>query len=129
VLNPLSVNGTNGARYPQVAIYNPSGNTNPSNAYLSYMGATVAASFNGIVSGVRQLNGTGNTESYNQPASSQTLIPNSMCKGAPGIFWAIDEVYNGSAVTGFRVYKGTWNGTNDVVWTTNATLVPPFNTA
>lgn len=129
VLNPLSVNGTNAARYPQAAIYNPAGNTNPSNAYIAYMGATVASTFNGLVSGVRQLNGTGNTETYNQPASTQTLIPNSMCKGAPGEFWAIDEIYNGSAATGFRVYKGVWNGSNDIVWSTNATLTPSFNTA
>lgn len=129
VLNPLSVNGTNGARYPQVAIYNPVGNTNPSNAYLSYMAPTVAASFNGLVSGVRQLNGSGNTETYNQPASTQTLIPNSMVKGAPGVFWTMDAVFNGTATTGFRVYKGVWNGTNDVVWATNTTLTPSFNTA
>ncbi len=129
VLNPLSVNGTNGARYPQIAIHNPAGNTVPNNAYLSYQAATVAATFNGIVSGVRKLDGTGNTETYNQPAATQTLIPNSMVEGAPGIFWSIDEVYNGSSVTGFRVFKGVWNGSTDVVWSTNATLTPPFNLA
>lgn len=129
VLNPLSVNGTNAARYPQVAIYNPTGNTNPSNAYLSYLAPTVAATWNGYVSGVRQLNGTGNTETYNQPASTQTLIPNSMCKGAPGVEWAIDAVWTGTAYTGFRIFKGVWNGSSDFVWTTNATITPSFNTA
>lgn len=128
VLNPLSVNGTNGARYPNVAIYNPSGNTNPNNAYLSYYCATVAAAFNGTVSGVRKLDGTGNTETYNQPTATQTLIPRSMVKGAPGVFWSIDNVYNGTVVTGFRVLKGTWNGTTDVVWAVNTTLTPTFNT-
>jgi Secretion system C-terminal sorting domain len=129
VLNPLSVNGTNGARYPQAAIYNPISNTNPSNAYISYLAPTTATTFNGLVSGVRQLNGTGNTETYNQPASTQTLIPYSMCKGAPGVFWSIDWVYTGTAYTGFRIYKGQWNGNNDVVWSTNATISPSFNTA
>ncbi len=129
VLNPLSVNGTNAARYPQAAIYNPVSNTNPSNAYISYLAPTTATTFNGLVSGVRQLNGTGNTETYNQPASTQTLIPYSMCKGAPGVFWSIDWVYTGSAYTGFRIYKGQWNGNNDVVWSTNATISPSFNTA
>lgn len=128
VLNPLSVNGTNGARYPQVAIYNPVGNTNPSNAYLAYQAATVSTTFNGLVSGVRQLNGTGNTEAYNQPAASQTLIPNSMVNGAPGVVWSVDAVYNGVSTTGFRVFKGVWNG-SDFVWTTNATLTPSFNLA
>jgi Secretion system C-terminal sorting domain len=129
IVNPLSVNGTNGARFPQVAIYNPVGNTVPANAYLSYLAPTVATTFNGLVSGVRQLNGTGNTETYNQPASTQTLIPNSMCKGAPGVFWAIDAVFNGTATTGFRIFKGVWNGSSDVVWTTNTTITPSFNTA
>lgn len=129
VLNPLSVNGTNGARYPQVAIYNPTGNTIPTNAYLSYFAPTTAATFNGLVSGVRQLNGTGNTETYNQPAASQTNVPSSMCKGANGIEWAMDPVFNGTNITGYRVYKGTWNGSNDFVWSTNTTITPSFNTA
>jgi PKD repeat protein len=129
VLNPLSVNGTNGARYPNVAIYNPAGNTVAANAYLGYYAATVAATFNGTVSGVRRLNGTGNTETYNQPVATQTLIPRSIVKGAPGIFWGIDNVYNGTAVTGYRVLKGTWNGSTDIVWSVNTTINPTFNTA
>ncbi len=128
-LNPLSVNGTNGARYPNVAIYNPAGNTNANNAYMSYYAATVAAAFNGTVSGVRKLDGTGNTETYNQPTAVQTLIPRSMVKGAPGTFWSIDNVYNGTAVTGYRILKGVWNGTTDVVWSVNSTLTPTFNVA
>jgi Secretion system C-terminal sorting domain len=129
ILNPLSVNGTNAARYPQAAIYNPASNTNPANAYISYLAPTTATTFNGLVNGVRQLNGTGNTENYNQPASTQTLIPYSMSKGAPGVFWAIDWVYTGTAYTGFRIYKGQWNNSNDIVWSTNATITPSFNTA
>jgi PKD repeat protein len=129
VLNPLSVNGTNGARYPNAAIYNPTGNTNPNNAYLSYYASTVATAFNGTVSGVRKLDGTGNTESYNQPTGTQTLIPRSMVKGAPGTFWSIDNVYNGTAVTGYRVLKGVWNGSTDVVWSVNTTITPTFNIA
>jgi PKD repeat protein len=129
VLNPLSVNGTNGARYPNAGIYNPAGNTNPNNAYLGYYASTVAATFNGTVNGVRKLDGTGNTETYNQPTATQTLIPRSMVKGAPGIYWAIDNVYNGSQVTGYRVLKGTWNGSTDIVWTVSSTINPTFNTA
>jgi hypothetical protein len=128
VLNPLlSFN----ARYPQVTLYNPTGNTVATNAYLSYMAPTIDAggNWNGLVSGVRRLDGTGNTETYNQPASTQTLIPNSIVKGAPGIFWTIDAVWTGTAITGFRVYKGIWNGSSDVVWSLNTTITPSFNTA
>jgi PKD repeat protein len=129
-VNPLSVNGTNGARYPNVAIYNPAGNTDPNNAYLAYYAPTVAATFNGHVSGVRRLNGTGNTETYNQAGAAQPLIPRSLVKGAPGVFWSIDAVYNGTVTTGFRVLKGTWNaGSSDFVWAVNTTLTPAFNTA
>ena len=127
-VNPTSVNGTNAARYPNVSIYNPAGNTNPNNAYLSYIAATVGSTWNGAVSGVRKLDGTGNTENYNQTGATQTLIPRAMVKGAPGVFWSIDAVWNGTAISGYRIYKGTWNGSNDVVWTVNTTLTPTFNT-
>lgn len=129
LLNPTAVNGTNAARYPSVNIYNPPANTNPNNAYLSYIGPTVAATWNGVVSGVRRLNGTGNTENYNQAGATQTLIPRSMVKGIPGVYWSIDAVWNGTVINGFRVHKGTWNGgTNDVVWSVNNTITPTFNT-
>ena len=128
-LNPASVNGTNAARYPNIAFYNPTGNTNPNNAYLSYYAPTVAATWNGHVSGVRKLDGTGNTESYNQTGATQTLIPRSVCKGVNGTLWAVDAVYNGTTTTGYRILKGVWNGTSDYVWTVNTTLTPTFNTA
>ena len=127
-LNPASVNGTNAARYPNVGIYNPVGNTNPSNAYLSYMAATVGSTWNGTVSGVRRLSGIGNTENYNQTAATQTFIPRGMAKGAPGVYWTIDAVWNGTAITAYRIYKGTWNGSNDITWAVNTTLTPTFNT-
>lgn len=127
VLNPV---GTSLARYPNVAIYNPSLNVTPSSAYLLHMCATInnAAAWNGNVTGVRQLNGTGNTEFYNQPAGPLAYIPRNIVKGAPGVFWAIDAQW-GTSVAGFNVYKGTWNnGTNDISWATNYTVTPPFNT-
>lgn len=127
-LNPTL---TSPARYPNVAIYNPASNTNPNNAYLGYFAATISSTnsaWNGQVSGVRQLNNTGNTENYNQAASPNPLIPNSLVKGAPGIFWSVDAMYNGTLTTGFQIYKGTWNGSNDINWVTNFTTTPSFNT-
>jgi hypothetical protein len=126
LLNPTQTT----ARYPNVTIYNPTGNTTPTNAYLGYMAPTTGTTWNGVVTGVRQLSGTGNTENLNQPASSQFLIPNSLVKGAPGVFWSVDGLYNGTVVTGFRIYKGTWNTSiNDIQWVTNYTMSPTFNTA
>jgi hypothetical protein len=124
VLNPLL---TLPARYPNALIHNPAGNTTPANAYLGYNAPTVnGAVWQGYVSGVRQLNGTGNTESYNQVASTNTLIPHSFVNGAPGVYWGIDAVFNGTLITGFRVMKGVWGGT-DITWSTNTTLTPNFN--
>jgi hypothetical protein len=127
-LNPLV---TSAARYPNACIYNPTGNSTPSNAYIGYLAATIngAGGWNGHVSGVRQLSGAGNTENYNQAGSTNVLIPNSLTKGAPGVYWAADAVFNGTIVTGFRIYKGTWNGSNDITWANNFTATPPLSTA
>ena len=128
VLNPLN---TNLARYPNLAIYNPSNNVNPANAYVSYMAATInsaTSAWNGVVTGVRQLSGLGNTETYNQPILASQLIPHSIVKGAPGVYWAIDPLYVAS-ITGFAIYKGVWNSTlNDIVWSTNYSVTPAFAT-
>ena len=130
VLNPIN---SNLARYPNVTIHNPTANVNPANAYISYMAATinsVNSTWNGLVSGVRQLSGAGNTESYNQPVLSPQLIPHSTVKGAPGVYWAIDALFNGATITGFAIYKGIWNpGINDIVWATNYSITPSFATA
>ncbi len=129
VLNPI---GTSPARYPNAAIFNPSLNVNPSNAYIAYMAATInstSSAWNGQVTGVRQLNGTGNTENYNQTGNPTPLITHAMVKGAPGVFWSVDAIYNGTNVTGFSIYKGTWNGTTDVNWVTNFSVTPSFNTS
>ena len=130
VLNPLLTTSVSG-RYPNMAIYNPVGNLVPNNAYLSYMAATVDYTANlwtGRVSGVRQLSGVGNTENYNQTGGNTMLIPQSLVKGAPGVFWAVDALYAGSLITGYKIYKGTWNGLNDIVWTTNYSVTPTFVT-
>lgn len=129
VLNPLS---TSYARYPNVTIYNPSGNTNPLNAYIGYMAATINtnnSAWNGNVTGVRQLSGIGNTEVYNQPSGANNLIPASLVKGSPGTYWSMDLTYNGTNYTGgINVYKGVWNGSGNINWTTNTVFTPAFNT-
>jgi hypothetical protein len=128
-LNP--VNSSLG-RYPNAIIHNPVNNTIPASAYLGYMAATIStvnSTWNGVVTGVRQLNGAGNTETYNQPVVAPQLIPQSMVKGAPGVYWAIDALFNGTNITGFVVYKGQWNAnTNDIVWAFNYSVTPNFNT-
>jgi hypothetical protein len=122
VLNPIQ---SNPARYPQVAIFNPAGNTVPSNSYLTYLAPALSGSlFSASVSGVRKLDGTGNTEHYNQVGAGELVIPRSMVEGAPGIFWAIDNYVSGSVYKGFRIYKGVMNGSSDIAWSAHDTLTP-----
>ncbi|HQQ93335.1 MAG TPA: hypothetical protein PLQ93_02175 [Bacteroidia bacterium] len=127
VLNPLI---SSYARYPNVVIHNPTNNINPANAYLGYMAATinsVSSAWNGVVTGVRQLSGAGNTENYNQPILSPQLIPHSVLKGAPGVYWGVDAYFNGTVITGFAIYKGLWNpSNNDIQWSTNFSVTPGF---
>lgn len=125
VLN-ASNGATTPARYPQACIYNPAGNTNPNNAYLSYFAPNFDTNlgWNGAVSGVRKLNGTGNTENYNQ-AGFTNGVPSTMSKGAPGIFWNISPQYDNGV--DFQILKGTWNNNiQDVQWSTNNILSPPM---
>lgn len=124
-LNPLM---TKQARYPDIALYNPAGNTNPANAYLTYLAPTINSSggWSGVVSGVQKLNGTGTTEAYTQPGPANQIL-GSLVKGAPGVFWAADLAYNGSQITGgILVYKGTWNGST-VNWSLNQQFNPSYN--
>ncbi len=128
VLNPSSASY---ARYPNVAIYNPTNNVTPSNAYISYLAPTITTStsaWNGVVTGVRQVNGGIPTETYNQNGIGLDQIPHSLVKGAPGVFWAIDPTT--ILATGYKIYRGVWNSTsNDIVWSLNYTATPPFNTS
>ena len=128
-LNPLI---SSFARYPNMCIYNPPANTTPNNAYIGYLAATVStlsAAWNGVVSGVRQISGTGNTENYNQPIVNPSLISGSLVKGGPGVYWSIDALFNGTNITGYTIYKGVWNsGLNDIVWSNNFNVNVSFHT-
>jgi len=128
VLNPSSANL---ARYPNVAICNPTNNVTPANAYISYLAPTInslSSVWNGVVSGVRQVSGGVPTETYNQNGIGLDQIPHSMVKGAPGVFWAIDPTTILGA--GYKIYRGVWNSTaNDIVWSLNYTATPPFTTS
>src|SRR5690349_20530324 len=58
-VGPVNPASTNYGRYPQGAIYNPANNTNPANAYVSYLAPTIStltgADWMGLVTGVSQL--------------------------------------------------------------------------
>lgn len=123
LLNPL---GTYQARYPNMALYNPASNTLATSSFLGYFCAALGSSttWGNLVTGVRQLNGSGNTENYNPTGAQTHYIPTSFVKGAPGVFWAVEREFINNSFTGnLFVYKGTWNNTsNDIVWALNTTI-------
>jgi len=128
ILNPSAIVGTNDGRYPQLSIYNPTSNTNPNLATIVYSGSYHNGTvWSGYVSGNGLIGSTSYTENYNQLATTDNLIMSSMSKGGQNTFWSMDLINDGTSVTGFRVYKGAWSGT-DVVWTLNTTFSPNFNT-
>ncbi len=123
-VNPVS---SQIGRYPNAAIYNPANNTTPSSAYITFFAPTLdlntSTIWNGQLTGVQQLNGTGLTEVYNQTGVVTGNIPHSLVKGAPGVFWSI-EPYSG---IGYILYKGVWNNNiSNVVWSSNYTITPSY---
>ena len=125
VLNPVL---TLPARYPNALLYSPTNNTLASNAYVGYFCAALGSNWGSIVSGIRQLNGNGNTENYNQPGINNYLVPKSVVKSTQGVYWGLDYGTNGSNVitNSLYVFKGVWNSNlNDVQWTLNNTIVSP----
>jgi hypothetical protein len=123
VINPAN---TNLARYPNAAIYNPTSNTNPANAYLLHFCPTVSgSSFVGDVSGVCKFDGTSITETYNQPGVVTGQIPRSLVKSTNNTFWTADPIFTPSI--GYLLYKGVWSSSiNDIVWTTSYTFAPSY---
>ncbi|MFN8154630.1 MAG: hypothetical protein U0Y08_10090 [Bacteroidia bacterium] len=131
VLNPT--NATNGlGRYPQALNYHPVGaGTAATNNYIVYYGPTLSGTtWNGYVSGTRKLNGTGNTENYNQAGvTSNVVIPGGLCQGTSNTFWTVDGITNSNnVVASFKVLKGTYSA-GAVTWSLNANLTPTVNTA
>jgi len=113
------------ARYPQVSIYNPAGNTDPNNAYLVYMGATHNGSggndtWDGNVNGVARLDGDVSTITENPTVinNGDALIPNHLVEGLPGEFWAGDFQYDGNETYDIIAYRGVFNG-SDIDWATS----------
>lgn len=109
-------------RYPQVVIHNPTGNTNPSNAFSAGLGAlTGGTGWNGYSMYASKL--TGGTQSETAVANNY-LISQSLHE-ANGVYWAIDVVTGGADETldTLVVWKGTWNTTmSRIDWTLNNKL-------
>ncbi len=123
-LNPTSSNTGNAARYPNVTIHNPQGNTTAANAYLGYFGSFIpfsstGADWDGYFSGVARLNNQSSTftETVSTPNNSNVYIARGLCNGTPGVFWNVDWDFDGSNYGDILLNRGVWSSaTNDISW-------------
>lgn len=112
-----------GARYPQGAIYNPEGNTDPTNAYYSYFAATLDASngttWGGYGYGAHKFTTNATPSQHNVPATPEFLqgVPDTYTITRQGMAICVDPSNNGVGVpyADFMVItKGQFNpGTGD----------------
>ncbi len=123
-VNPLN---TPAGRFPQNVVYNPAGNTNFGNAYISYMGATLGGpggGFGTLVTGARRLDGASNSEATGLN-SQNAGVPTSLVEGKSGEFWAVDVTADD--LSNVLLYKGVFNsGTNDVDWSIAQTFADSY---
>lgn len=125
-VNPAIDNVDVNGRFPQAAIYNPAGNTNPANAQLVYSGTWHDnVTWTGQMRGNGQL---GNVGSFNVEFPTinggKNVIGTGMVQSQPGVFWLVNQsstqtFTGGNSITdGIIVHKGVWNsGTSKVDWT------------
>jgi hypothetical protein len=124
------------ARYPQSAIYNPSGNTNPDNAYVSYWAPTLEgtnSNWGGICYGVHKLDSsTAPTQAVFSTASPYfRYIPNGYHITQTGVAYALEEsdsvgtTYIHNPYDNYIMDKGIWNsGTGSFDYTTSSVTIP-----
>jgi hypothetical protein len=144
----------NGNRYPNIGLYNPTGNTNSANAYMVEVGPALETGTNSNENGwaktfrsTSKLDGTNLDETYNFNSYSTQNDPNEW--GAAGLYvtangdaWYASTNNNNSSNTSpnpaynvadnyskYFLTKGVWNNsTNKYDWTTTDTIVPGWNT-
>lgn len=121
------------SRYPNITGFNPNSETDPFSTSLAYSFPTLNPSpdWDGHVTGMCDVNASAPTctETYSL-LSSQTLLQGGLTEAAPGEFWTVDFRYDGGATTGeLFLNKGTYNGTNDIIWAREDTITPNHFTA
>lgn len=137
LVNPQGNNIDQAGRYPNAVIYNPSGNTNPDNAYMAYLGAWLpfsvgAADWEGYFHGVARLDADPLTYTADttNPNGGEVSIARGLCEGAPGVLWAVDYGFDGTEFNAILLYRGVWNPvTNDFDWSTYRKFTPTFDRA
>ncbi len=134
-IDNVSVNG----RFPQAAIFNPTGNTIADSAYLIYNGTWHNGSngrWVGQMRGRGKINGDLSTYSVHidQTNNGRVAVAAGFTQGAPGVFWNVNQDYTGGftgntfITNGVVVEKGVWNTTTKEVDYTEVVLPATFVT-
>lgn len=124
------------AQHPQVAIYNPMGNTTPSNAFLVWAasygdsGSAAAGSLSNvaqrIIVGSMQLNGTKRKETVLNIRSVTGNGSGALVQRVRGEFWMVDQGAVNPARQ-VRLLKGVFNtATDSVEWSIARVFNPPY---
>ncbi len=123
-----------GNRYPNLTIWNPSGNTSPANAYTVAKGPALQAGGAGwgwVFSASARLSDGGNVaEDYYQraPGANLEFFPMGLSTTPDGTVWSIHTRFNetNDDYTEFYINKGTFNtSTNQVDWVLFDTTIDP----
>lgn len=117
--NPTSATGSppGPGRYPQAGIINPSGNTTPSNAYMTFFAPTLSGhngSWGGLLQGSTKLDGTGlatNLDTSNNTTGWFVVNEGYTVAGDKSFGLNFSQVGSGTGYTdSLMVMKGVWNG-------------------
>ena len=122
IWNPTSATGSppGPGRYPQMGIYNPSGNTTASNAYMSFFAPTLNGangSWGGLLQGSQKLDGTGlstHLDSSNNATGWFVVNEGFTSMGDKTFGLNFSQVTDASGYTDtLMLMKGVWNSTNN----------------
>ena len=136
-LTPTLENFDTAGRFPQVTLYNPTGNTDADESHLVYYGTWLpyggtgsGRTWDGVVTGVAKTDDSpaSYTEDIQRPNNGDIAVAKSLTNGLPGEFWAVNFSTvpgDSTAVNDVLVSRGVWNiTTNNVDWTHNNLNVP-----
>lgn len=138
LLTPAMFNGTagdaTGSRYPSVALWNPSGNTDPANAFVVGNGPALSGttgSWGLLFRASAKLDGSGATDTYVDQYGDLTSFHPYAVSQAGDHVWSMSTRYvaasDAANYESFQVNKGTFNGgTNSFDWTIANTITPNY---
>ena len=135
VWNPTSGTGSppGPARYPQATIYNPSGNTNVNNAYLTFFAPTLSGhngSWGGLLTGSQKLDGTNNSTMVDTSSDATgwyVVNEGYTAKGDMVMGLNFSQVTDASGYTDtLMLIKGMFNSTNNNFDYSKLSIYVPF---